>query len=273
MSPTMFVTRKREKIAAMSYHYAAHLLTLNVVPYATYVEQSRESHRRQFHDLIACHLKRASQLSHHDWEYNLQELARVKPEVILCDELLDESARLVLEKVAPVVVIPWLELDWRDHFGEIASFLGKRREADRWMSAYESKAEKIRKRLMGRMGNEHVGIFQVRNGKLLMYGMRNGGSVLYKDLQLSPVSGVNGISVYQTLGIEDLPHSDCDRMILVVDKDAASRHTWEQIRNSRAWTSLQAVQSGQVHLVSEIPWLEYSPYTHTMVLDAVDRLF
>ncbi|WP_289139823.1 helix-turn-helix domain-containing protein [uncultured Brevibacillus sp.] len=273
LSPTMFVKRKRDKIAALSYHYAAHLLTLNVVPYATYVEQKRESHRSQFHSSIACHLRRARYLDTNDVEYNLQALVQAKPEVILCDELFDAHEKSMLEKIAPVVEIPWLALEWREHFREISAFVGKRREADQWLSAYERKAQHIRKQLKTSLGSERVALLHVMNGKLLVYGMRNGGSVLYQDLELVPVQNASVIEVCEEIGIDELSFYDSDRLLVVIDEDKLSKKAWMDLQKNEKWSALQAVKRGQVTLVPEIPWLEYSPFTHTMVLDEAVRLF
>ncbi|MGG4498922.1 AraC family transcriptional regulator [Brevibacillus reuszeri] len=273
LSPTMFVKRKRDKIAALSYHYAAHLLTLNIVPYATYVEQKREGHRRQFHPSIACHLRRARHLDTIDMEYNLRALVQAKPEVILCDELFDGQEKGMLEKIAPVVEIPWLGMDWREHFREISSFVGRKKEADQWLSSYERKAQLIRKQLKTRLGSERVALLHVMNGKLLVYGMRNGGSVLYQDLELTPVHNSNVIEVCKEIEIDELSCYDSDRLLVVVDEDKLSKQAWNELQMREQWIGLQAVQRGQVTSVQEIPWLEYSPFTHTMVLDEAARLF
>lgn len=272
LSPTMFLKRKRDKIAALSYHYAAHLFTLNVVPYATYVEQKRENHRRQFHPSIAYHLRRARKLDKIDMEYNFQALVQAKPEVILCDEFFDGQEKSMLEKIAPVVEIPWLGLDWREHFREISAFVGKRREAEQWLSSYERKAQLIRKQLKLRLGAERVALLRVMNGKLLVYGMRNGGSVLYQDLALTPVQNASDIEVCEEIDIEELSFYDSDRLIVVIDEDKLSKEAWNELLKSEKWSALQAVQRGHVSFVREIPWLEYSPFTHTMVLDEAARL-
>ncbi|MFC5703936.1 helix-turn-helix domain-containing protein [Cohnella faecalis] len=266
-SPTMFVARRREKIAALSYHYASHLLTLNVVPFATYVEQSRESHRKEYHESIVCHLKRSKTLNAGVWEANLQALARAKPEVILCDELMDEQVRTCLEKIAPIVSIPWLELDWRSHFEEIAAFLGKRRESSRWLSVYERKAEQLRKQLRSKLGRGSVAVLHIMAGQLFVYGARNGGSVLYEDLQMSPVCDTSAIQVCKQITEEELLLYDGDRIFMAIDADEASRQCWDRIRRNDVWASLQAVREGRVHFVKEFPWLEYSPYAHSIVLD------
>lgn len=273
LSPTMFVARKREKIAALSYHYAAHLLTLNVIPFATYVEKNRESHRLQFHDAIPVHLKRAKRMDACVWEQNLQALAGAKPEVILCDELMDDEVLACMQKIAPIVSIPWLELDWRNHFREIAAFIGKKKEAELWLSGYHRKAEQLRKQWKGSRDGNSACILHIMYGSLHVYGTRNGGTVLYEDLQLAPVHDSAAIQVCKPITIEELPLYDADIILIAVDEDIPSLQYWKRLRGSRQWRSLQAVQKGEAHVIREIPWLEYSPYAHSMVLYDAAQLF
>ncbi|MFF2481669.1 helix-turn-helix domain-containing protein [Paenibacillus sp. NPDC058071] len=273
LSPTMFMTRKREKIAALSYHYAAHLLTLEVIPFATYVERSRESHRSQYHDIIPFHLKRAKQMNTEVWEQNLRALAGAKPEVILCDGLVDREVLACMEKIAPVVSIPWLELDWRNHFREISSFAGQKRKAEHWMSSYDRKAEQLRKQWQGKFDRNRVCVLHLMSGDLYVYSTRNGGSVLYEDLQLVPAHDMTDIQVCERITVDDLVQYDADLLFIAIDQDRPSMQSWNRLQSSAQWQSLQAVRRGAAHVIQEIPWLEYSPYAHSMVLDEAGRIF
>lgn len=272
LSPTMFMARKREKIAALSYHYAAHLLTLGVIPFATYVERSREDHRRQYHDVIPFHLKRDKRMNADVWEHNLQTLAGAKPEVILCDELMDNDVRACMQKIAPIISIPWLELNWRNHFREISSFIGKKREAELWMSSYDRKAEQLRKQWKGKFDRDRVCVLHIMIGNLYVYSARNGGSVLYEDLQLVPAHDTAAIQVCKQITVEELLRYDADLIFIAIDNDIVSLQNWNRLQSSAQWLSLQAVKRGKAHVIQEIPWLEYSPYAHSMVLDEVQHI-
>ncbi|WP_158560373.1 helix-turn-helix domain-containing protein [Paenibacillus contaminans] len=273
ISPTMFIARKREKVAALSYHYAAHMLTLQAVPLATYVDRRRESHRSAYHDAIPFHLKRVKQPDADVWESHLQALAAARPEVILCDEFVDRQTGDSLAKIAPVVTIPWLEMTWRDHFREIASFLAKKRDAAAWLSGYERKAELLRKRISGRFGSERSLLLHIASDGLHVYGNRNGGSVLFQDLDLTPAHNAAAIKVCREITAAELTRLDCDRILLIVDADRESQRRWDDLQTSAVWLALPAVNRRTVHRIDEIPWLEYSPFAHTLVLDEAARIW
>ncbi|MBO9607185.1 MAG: helix-turn-helix domain-containing protein [Paenibacillaceae bacterium] len=273
ISPTMFIARKRDKVAVLSYHYAAHMLTLQAVPFATYVDRKREEHRAAYHDAISFHLTRVKEPDAHVWESHLQALAAARPEVILCDEFVDKQAGDSLAKIAPVVAIPWLGMTWRDHFREIAAFLARKRDAATWLSGYERKAELLRKRIGGSFGSERTLLLHIASDGLHVYGCRNGGSVLFQDLGITPAHNADAVKVCRELAVDELSSLGCERIMLVVDRDRESQRRWADLQASAVWLALPAVSRGTVHRIDEIPWLEYSPFAHTLVLDEAARIW
>ncbi|GAA3402904.1 helix-turn-helix domain-containing protein [Paenibacillus hodogayensis] len=273
VSPSAFARSKRDKVAAVSYHYAAHLLTLGIIPYAAPVDKERERHRSLYHDRIPVHLLRGKSLPAELWRQNMQSLADAKPELILCDEVIPPEIGRQLQQIAPTVVVPWMKEQWRGHFRTIAALLGKEKEADRWITDYDRKAADARERIRGLIGQETVALFHIMAGQLVIYGQRNGGSVLYGDLRLTPACDIQTIAVFRVVTEEQLPLYDADHALIVVDRDPASLRLWQQLRTGYVWPNMQFARRGHVRLIEETPWLEYSPYAHAMIVNDAPRLF
>ncbi|MFF2093925.1 helix-turn-helix domain-containing protein [Paenibacillus sp. NPDC058174] len=273
VSPSMFAAGRHERIATVSYHYAAHLLALNIVPYAAPVDRQREYHRSRYHDLISVHLLRRKVMPADFWRHNMQSLAEAKPELILCDDIIPPEIDEQLRKIAPTFVVPWMSSHWRDQFRQIASIIGQEKAAERWITQYEYKAVEAKKVIQRRIGGETVTLLHVMLGQLIIYGRRNGGAVLYDDLGLRPPCDTLNIPVFRALSMLDLaPLRDTGHLLLVIDQDQESQQAWERLRQSTEWTTIRAVQSGQVHIIEETPWLEYSPYAHELVIEQAQQL-
>jgi len=274
VSPSVYASRAPEKIAAVSYHYAAHLLALDIVPYAAPVDRERERHRSRYHDLIPVHLHRRKTMPAELWRINMQSLAQAKPEMILCDEIIPPEINERLRKIAPTVVVPWMDCSWREQFRRIARLLGKDEAVDRWISDYDRKAAEAAAAIRDRIGDETVALAHVMLGELIVYGRRNGGAVLFDDLRLRPACDTDGITVFRPLPASELSKlQDSDHLLLVVDRDEDSQAAWAQLQRHPSWQSLRAVRKGRVRLIDETPWLEYSPYAHELVLLEARRLF
>jgi len=273
ISPSIFVQQINARIAAVSYHYAAHLLSLGIIPYIAPVDREREQHRRPFHDQIQVHLQRQRQLPDKLWLHNMQSVAEAKPELIICDEIVPSEWQHQLEKIAPTIVIPWMKDDWRGHFTTIGAIVGKEEMVRQWIAAYDRKAQKAKELIKERLGIETVALLHLIQGELVVYGKRNGGAVLYDDLGLSPPYNKEEIAVIKVLHEAELPDYTGDHLLLVLDQDEDSLSRWERLKHGEVWASLTAVRKKQVHLISETPWLEYSPLAHELILDEAVHLF
>jgi len=273
MSPSVFVQQINARIAAVSYHYAAHLLSLGIIPYVAPVDRDREQHRRPFHDQIQVHLQRQRKLPDKLWLRNMQSVAEAKPELIICDEIVPSEWQHQLEKIAPTIIIPWMKDDWRGHFMTIGAIVGKEELVRQWITAYDRKAQKTSQRIKERLGNETVTLLHLIQGELVVYGKRNGGAVLYDDLGLAAPFNKDEIAVIKVLDEAELPGFSGDHLLLVLDQDEASLSRWESLKHGELWACLTAVRKQQVHLISETPWLEYSPLAHELILDEAVNLF
>ncbi|GGG85926.1 AraC family transcriptional regulator [Paenibacillus radicis (ex Gao et al. 2016)] len=273
VSPSVFAAGRHERIATVSYHYAAHLMALDIIPYAAPVDRQREYHRSQYHDLISVHLLRGKVMPANFWRHNMQSLAEAKPELILCDDIIPPEIDEQLRKIAPTFVVPWMSNHWRDQFRQIASIIGQEKAAEHWMAQYEYKAGEARKVIQRSIGDETVTLLHVMLGKLIIYGRRNGGAVLYDDLGLRPPCDTLNIPVFRTLSMLDLaPLHDTGHLLLVIDKDQESLQAWERLQQNTEWTTIRAVQKGRVYIIEETPWLEYSPYAHELVIEQAQQL-
>ncbi|MFC4306389.1 helix-turn-helix domain-containing protein [Cohnella boryungensis] len=265
--PADYQTRKREKAAVLSYHYAAHMLALGITPFAAYVDPRRDGSRTRFHESISCHLRKEQHPDPSSWQQNLQLLARAEPEVILCDELIDEAVLERLREIAPLKCIPWMQLEWRQHFMEIAEFMNNRKKAEHWLRVYERRAKEVRMSVQRRQGCPRTALLHINEGKLLVYGRRNGGAVLFEDLRLPPAFEVHPSRVCREIGLQELIEGEAELMLVAIDKSAVSERLWRRLQTEPQWNRIPAVNKESLYIVPEIPWLEYASVSHLTQLE------
>lgn len=272
ISPKEYAAWTTRRIAAFSFPYAGHLLSLGIMPYAALVDSERDVHRKTVLPEIPYHLRRSKRMDQEMVDYNRNTLVHARPELIFCDDMVDEQVSSSISRIARTVVIPWLGLNWRQQFIQIASHLGKTRAADQWLADYDARAslagEKIRKILQ----SDSVSILHIMLGHLIVYGRRNGGAVLYEDLSLHCPYDPDTIDVLKSIQERELPAYTGDRLFLIIDSDAASQQKWQSLQHTEIWKQLKSVREGTVHLISECPWLDYSPFAHSIIIEEALRL-
>jgi len=271
--PSVYISRGLDRIATVSYSYAAHLLALDITPCAAPVDRQRESHRTSYHERIAMHLLRSRTMSPEWWDENETRLIAANPQMILCDDMVPDAVMERLRRIAPAIVVPWMAHSWREQFQHIASLTGKAQEARRWMDEYEHEAAEGGLAVRQMIGSDSISIIHLMLGRIVVYGLRNGGAVLYEDMKLQPPAyDSTQISVCKAIAEHELMRYSGERMILVIDSDEATKLLWQKLRTGRVWQSLRAVQAGQVYPVNEVPWLEYSPLAHRRTVEEVQAL-
>ena len=272
MPPSIYIKQSRERIAALSFPYTGHLLALGVMPWAGTVDRVRDVHREPHLSAIRYHLRRDKQSSPAVWQYNNRILQEARPEIILCSEWEASAVGNHVRASAPQVVVPWTDLDWRSQFRQIAEVVGHERQHEEWLDRYESQVLLTAASIRDVIGDASVSLLHILAGRLVVYGSRNGGAVLYEDLGLRAPYRWDAIDVYQEVTIEQLPAFTGEHLILIVDSDGSSLQVWEELRHSEVWLGLHAVRSGRVYKQPEMPWLDYSPYAHGQLLHAAERL-
>ena len=273
VSPSVFTHKHTLRFATLNFLYGGDLLAIGLQP-----EQSVIDVKRDWQFSYGCTSNtltmRSMRLTPTIVSANIQRLSAVRPDIIFCTPYeLKFYDQQLLRKIAPTVVVPWEDMTWQDHLHCLGEYTGRRGGAEHWLSCYYSKAEDIRKCVHHRINGGTLSVFHILRGQLLVYGDRNGGSVLFRDLEIHPAYNLSEIEVYRVLEISDLPLYAGDFVLLSVDPDAASLALCEKIQHSSVWMQLDAVRWGQAFTLHEQPWIDYCAPAHEDILKKVLCLF
>ncbi|MFB9278588.1 helix-turn-helix domain-containing protein [Cohnella cellulosilytica] len=272
ITPGAYLRNRKRKVAAYSWPVLGQLLPLNVVPHAAPLDHywTDEFSRKYGGDVKVL-------LGHH-YEFNRGALRRARPDCIIgldCTISPEEAERL--GEIAPVLLLPWMEADWRSHLRLVADFLGMAEDAGTWLERYERKAASIRERIPDFVRDDKVLVLKIAGDDLQIWGHK-AMTVLYDDLGLAPALLAQSVDWYEPVELGRLSECDAGRFVVSVNDDARSQALWEKLQADKRWSGLRPVRAGAVHFLQGhpawvYPWLENSALHQERLLDRIPPLF
>jgi ABC-type Fe3+-hydroxamate transport system substrate-binding protein len=266
--PAAFMRNARQKIVAFHASTIGNLLALNITPYAAPADHPWvEYYRRKYETNSVLPLVK-------DDDAKIEQIGSANPDFIIGLEGFSSSeTQKKLDRITSTYFVPWLENDWRMHLGLIAKKLGKSAEAVVWMGRYERKAAEVREQAKSLLYNERLLIVRISRKNISVLANRSLGEVFYDDLHILPATEVDrGLNDQQLTG-EELMRTDADRLLLIVDEDAQSQATWQDLRQAESWGRMKPVRNKRIEYLPPYPWTEYTAFTQDLILDEVLKLW
>lgn len=272
MAPTIYMKSRRHKIATYHTAITGQLLALQMIPCAAPLDPKWSAYYRQKYAIdIPVHLKDPFVLE--NWETNREALLRSGVDSIITSDYLDQAVKNELGGMANSLFVPWKEENWRVHLQMIGEYLGRDKEAQKWIHSYDQKVNAARQVVGRAVGEDSLLMVYINASTLYVCGSQRTGSVLYGDLQLRPVTHVESLFAYEQVTFEELLSYDADRLIVIVKRDQPSRTYWNKLQGDVRWQEQRAVQNRHVYEVAPDPWLEYSAVGHDRIVEELLHLF
>ncbi|MFS0838496.1 helix-turn-helix domain-containing protein [Paenibacillus sp. 1P03SA] len=199
----------------------------------------------------------------------------LKPDLIIVASE-DESQYDTLRAIAPT-----LTFDSFAPLGErmklLGKILGRRREAETWLSRYEEKAAAMWHRLRDCMrAEETASVFTFARNRFFVMGTIGLSSMLYHPAGFRPAGKTRRLLdknlSYLELAPEEMKHYAGDRVFMLLPPDAESRRAAALLMRSPLWTELPAVRSGCWYAVEADQWNFADAMTTEKFLDELPRL-
>ncbi|MDH6353265.1 MULTISPECIES: ABC transporter substrate-binding protein [Brevibacillus] len=90
--------------------------------------------------------------------------------------------------------------------------------------------------------------------------------MLYEDLRLTPPPGIKTKTHYVCVTLEQLQAMNPDHIFLSTNNSNPSKEQIQTLQQTKAWSSLRAVQKNQVYEVES--WLNgHAPIKHSLSVD------
>ncbi|PQP81958.1 hypothetical protein C0Q44_20055 [Paenibacillus sp. PCH8] len=145
--------------------------------------------------------------------------------------------------------------------------------AEVWLQRYEEKAKIVKNQLADIIRQDRLIVLKVYGEELQMLGPRSIASVFYVDMQMEGPEGIETFWDSGTVAIKELSSLDFERILLIVGEDEISKQTWSAVRKSEDWNELLAVQNGRMDILMSSVLLDYTAFTHELMLDEMLKLW
>lgn len=263
VSPRQYVMNRR--LLGISVTYPELLYSLDVKPIA--IPDCRD----EYPSYLKGSFKNVLRLKDAGWP-DFETIRSVRPDFILAPAWKYQKNYETLTRIAPTVLLPERD-DWRDELRDMADVLGKRREAERVIQAYESKVAAARERLRTIVGDESVIYLRIVENEAIVYGTHTSrGKIIYQELGLKPSITLLNVKLGVALTRETLPILKADHIILHIDgQKRGAQKIFEQLSKSDQWRRLTAVKRKQVFLAEGMAWYNFS-FSPIATCHAIDEM-
>jgi iron complex transport system substrate-binding protein len=204
---------------------------------------------------------------------NLEKIVELAPDLIVTHV---EDTYEPLSKIAPTILIPWLQYDVREQITVFGDILGKQSEAESWLGQFDAKVEAARLKAAELIGAEEtVAIVNIRPKNQFIYGdSAMGGYVLYQALGLQAPDQIQQEVMDQgkamlEIQLEALPDylAKADRIFVSVLEEGGGKERAEEVLNSEVWKGIPAVASNHVYPLDWNTYFTTDPVSTDKQLD------
>ncbi|WP_323091066.1 ABC transporter substrate-binding protein [Allobaculum sp. JKK-2023] len=206
-------------------------------------------------------------------ETSLEQITAAKPDLIVT---ITEADYDKYSKIAPTVYIQDGKRSDEETFHYIADLVGKSKEADEYIAAFNEKVESKKDEIQSIVNGRTVSILEMWPQEIYTMGSHfaRGGSILYDMWDLKAPEAiqstmVDGDETYKVISLEALPEYAGDFILYgVLDgTDPAF------VTSSNMWNALPAVNEGRTLPYEQVAFMHRDPITLNKQADMFIEFF
>ncbi|MBW0101188.1 ABC transporter substrate-binding protein [Pseudonocardia sp. KRD291] len=196
---------------------------------------------------------------------DLEAIATLQPDLILSSKLRHERIYPQLQAIAPTVLSERTGDAWKDNLRLYADALGRAPQAQRLLTAYQTRTSELGRRVNA--AQTTVSVIRQTPEDLRLYGPRSFvGSVLTDTGFARPEIVRSAPKAFVEIGPEQIGQADADVVY------ATTYGNVPKLSASPLWRSLSAVRAGRAFEVPDDSWmLAIGPTGANLVLDDLER--
>ncbi|MDQ4010957.1 MAG: iron-siderophore ABC transporter substrate-binding protein [Actinomycetota bacterium] len=194
---------------------------------------------------------------------NLEEIAALRPNLILSNKVRHEELYDKLSGIAPTVFAEKVGVAWKENFLLAGEALGKRTEAERILADYEQKAKQVGQQF-GDPGALAVSMLRFIPTGIRLYGEGSFIGTILSDAGFARPQSQQVDKTFVEISREQLSLADGDLLFYA----SLGETEQDSLTTGPLWQSLDAVSSGRAHEVPDDLWyLGIGPIAADLVLD------
>jgi iron complex transport system substrate-binding protein len=183
-------------------------------------------------------------------EPNLEQIAALKPDLILGSDVRVKDFYDELSAIAPTVFTESVGVSWKDNLAVHAAALGKQDRAEELLAAYETRAAEVGEKVAD---DTTVSVVRFVPGEIRLYAKANFIGTVLSDAGIArpQAQDVDDFSV--TASAERISLADGDVIFVGTYGDPAETDG-PAVLGGPLWKKLPAVTTGDVHEVDDDIW-------------------
>ncbi|MFD7323295.1 ABC transporter substrate-binding protein [Streptomyces sp. NPDC059875] len=210
---------------------------------------------------------------------NLEQIAALKPDLIVSATVRHADLYDQLSKIAPTVFVKTTGPIWKENVTFLGQALGQEEQAKAKLTAYETRAKKIgdaiNAKTKGKDGKSPATFSVVRflDGPTRIYLPATFSGIILKDAGLArPANQQDPKEFNIEISEEQIAQADADHIFVTTFSGGEERK--KKFLANPLWKRLNAVQKNQVHEVEDAMWMtSVSLQGADVVLDDLAKTF
>ncbi|WP_018395690.1 iron-siderophore ABC transporter substrate-binding protein [Bacillus sp. 37MA] len=188
---------------------------------------------------------------------NLEEIAKLEPDLIIASKLRHEEIYEQLSQIAPTVVHETV-FDFKGTVEMMGEAMNQEEKANELLSAWDSRVVDFQGKIQEKMGDQwplHVSVLNFREDHARIYVTGFAGSIL-SELGFAGPKNITdkSLDVVKLTDKESISQMNADVFYVFMEDNEAVKKTHDEWTNHPLWKNLDAVKANQVYTVDEIIW-------------------
>lgn len=207
---------------------------------------------------------------------NIEEIAKLKPDLIIGSKLRHEKIYGQLSAIAPTIMTESVQY-WKDNLKMMAPALNKEQAANAFLADWDKQVSNLQKKLGSKINTE-ISIIRFNADHVRTYCVDSFAGLILKDIGFKrPAAQNKDVAVESFTSKESIPVMDGDIIIdITADYEGKgvvfkTRSEWQ---SHPLWKNLNGVKEKKVYEVNEIIWnMSGGATAAKMMLDDLYRIF
>ncbi|GLB60910.1 ABC transporter substrate-binding protein [Cytobacillus sp. NCCP-133] len=194
---------------------------------------------------------------------NLEEIAKLKPDLIIASKLRHEKIYDQLSQIAPTVTHETV-FKFKETVDLMGNALNKEKAANKLVSDWDGRVADFKEKITAKMGDKwpvEVSILNFREDHSRIYITGFAGDILselgFERPEFQQQEAEKGTVVLKLTDKESIPNMNADVFFVFNFDDTsgdAVKKSFEEWTNHPLWKDLDAAKNNQVYMVNEISW-------------------
>ncbi|KKI91023.1 iron ABC transporter substrate-binding protein [Bacillus sp. SA1-12] len=188
---------------------------------------------------------------------NLEEIAKLKPDLIIASKLRHEEIYEQLSQIAPTVAHETV-FEFKGTVELMGQAMGQEEKATELLADWDNRVADFQSKIKEKMGDKwplHASVLNFREDHARMYVTGFAGSIL-SELGFEGPKDLSdeGQDILKLTDKESISQMNADVFYMFMEDNEAVKKTYDEWTGHPLWKNLDAVKANQVYTVDEIIW-------------------